>query len=39
VTAANVDARAFYSRNGYHVLQEIWRKRIAPADPGGAAPA
>jgi ribosomal protein S18 acetylase RimI-like enzyme len=35
VSAANVGAKDFYARQGYTVLQEIWRKRLAPA----AAPA
>ena len=33
VSAANSGARAFYAREGFEVLQEIWRKRIAPAAP------
>ncbi len=33
VSAANAGARDFYARQGFTVLQEIWRKRLAP---GGA---
>ncbi len=36
VSAANVGARDFYARQGFTVLQEIWRKRLASPD---AAPA
>jgi ribosomal protein S18 acetylase RimI-like enzyme len=30
VSAANAGARDFYARQGFTVLQEIWRKRLAP---------
>ena len=36
VSAANVGARAFYAREGFEVLQEIWRKQLPPAE--GALP-
>jgi ribosomal protein S18 acetylase RimI-like enzyme len=32
VSAANTGARDFYARQGFTVLQEIWRKRLPPAD-------
>ncbi|HEY7063705.1 MAG TPA: GNAT family N-acetyltransferase [Chloroflexota bacterium] len=35
VSAGNTGARDFYARQGYTVLQEIWRKRLEP----GPAPA
>lgn len=31
VTASNTGARAFYAREGFTVLQEIWRKPVPPA--------
>jgi ribosomal protein S18 acetylase RimI-like enzyme len=33
VSAANVGARDFYARQGFAVLQEIWRKRLSPGAP------
>ena len=37
VSAANTGARDFYAREGFTVLQEIWRKRI-PLPEGASAP-
>ena len=33
VSAENAGARDFYARQGFTVLQEIWRRRLAPATP------
>ena len=30
VSAANTGAKDFYARNGFHVLQEIWRAPVPP---------
>jgi ribosomal protein S18 acetylase RimI-like enzyme len=38
VSAANTGARDFYAREGFTVLQEIWRKHLPPADGAPTSP-
>jgi hypothetical protein len=38
VSAANAGARDFYAREGFTVLQEIWRKHLPSADGAPTSP-